>query len=151
MEFCRNIHYSDWYEVHTSTYTYTLGVFRIFEFEQMSGHVSHLEQSYTVLTKKVPFYTIGMTGSQPNLSLLGLEKEFECSVCLEEMRPPAKIFACRNGHVMCGECQQRPEAGAERCPSCRVPLRGPWFHYRYISSAKCNTCNFTFQGKVARV
>ncbi len=39
------------------------------------------------------------------------------------MRPPAKIFQCRNGHVMCGECAEHPEA-VVRCPSCRVPLRG---------------------------
>ena len=68
----------------------------------------------------------GLSGSHPELSSSGaglLEKEFECSVCLEEMRPPAKIFQCRNGHVMCGECAEHPEAVA-RCPSCRMPLMG---------------------------
>ncbi len=68
---------------------------------------------------------LGPAGSHPELPgsrPAGLEKDFECSVCLEEMRPPARIFQCRNGHVMCGDCAEHPEA-ATRCPSCRVPLR----------------------------
>ncbi|XP_059094962.1 uncharacterized protein LOC131889792 isoform X2 [Tigriopus californicus] len=48
------------------------------------------------------------------------EKDFECSVCLEEMKPPVKIFQCRNGHVLCETCKDHPEVN--RCPSCRIPL-----------------------------
>ncbi|QQP57037.1 Uncharacterized protein FKW44_001896 [Caligus rogercresseyi] len=33
--------------------------------------------------------------SEPSGSLF--EKDFECSVCLEDMRPPIKIFQCHNG------------------------------------------------------
>ena len=43
-------------------------------------------------------------GSAPDLST-AFEKDFECSVCLEDMRPPVKIFQCRNGHVMCQTCK----------------------------------------------
>jgi hypothetical protein len=49
------------------------------------------------------------------------DKEFECSVCLEEMRPPTKIFQCRNGHVMCEACKNHTEVST--CPTCRyIPL-----------------------------
>ena len=45
------------------------------------------------------------------------DKEFECSVCLDEMRPPTKIFQCRNGHVMCEACKNHTEVST--CPTCR--------------------------------
>ena len=45
------------------------------------------------------------------------DKDFECSVCLDEMRPPTKIFQCRNGHVMCEACKNHPEVST--CPTCR--------------------------------
>ena len=60
------------------------------------------------------------SGSNPDLSVF--DKDFECSVCLEEMKPPVKIFQCRNGHVMCETCKNHPEV--LRCPSCRIPLHG---------------------------
>ena len=59
-----------------------------------------------------------VAGSTPDLSCF--EKDFECSVCLEEMKPPVKIFQCRNGHVMCEACSEHPEVA--RCPSCRIPI-----------------------------
>ena len=45
------------------------------------------------------------------------DKEFECSVCLDEMRPPTKIFQCKNGHVMCEACKNHTEVST--CPTCR--------------------------------
>jgi hypothetical protein len=50
------------------------------------------------------------------------DKDFECSVCLDDMRPPTKIFGCRNGHVMCEQCKNHPEVVT--CPTCRIPLPG---------------------------
>ena len=50
------------------------------------------------------------------------DKDFECSVCLDDMRPPIKIFQCRNGHVMCESCKNHPEVVT--CPTCRIPLPG---------------------------
>jgi hypothetical protein len=38
------------------------------------------------------------------------------------MRPPIKIFQCRNGHVMCESCKNHPEVVT--CPTCRIPLPG---------------------------
>lgn len=42
-------------------------------------------------------------------------------MCLEDMKPPTKIFQCLNGHVMCQSCQDHPEV--RRCPTCRIPLK----------------------------
>ena len=33
----------------------------------------------------------------------------ECPVCMEEMKPPKKIFQCSNGHVICEHCKNNPE------------------------------------------
>ena len=46
----------------------------------------------------------------------------ECPVCLEEMKPPKKIFQCSNGHVICELCKNNPEVRS--CPTCRVKFRG---------------------------
>ena len=54
------------------------------------------------------------------------DKDFECSVCLDDMRPPIKIFQCRNGHVMCESCKNHPEVVT--CPTCRIPLPG-MYHF----------------------
>ena len=45
----------------------------------------------------------------------GVKGELECPVCLEEMKPPRKIWMCQNGHSVCGEC--RPKLA--QCPSCQ--------------------------------
>ena len=41
-------------------------------------------------------------------------------MCLEEMRPPVKIFQCVNGHTLCGQCRDNPVVST--CPSCRVDM-----------------------------
>ena len=43
-------------------------------------------------------------------------------MCLEEMKPPKKIFQCSNGHVICELCKGNPEVRS--CPTCRVKFRG---------------------------
>merc|ERR1719460_492205 len=55
-------------------------------------------------------------------SFTGVSRQFECPVCLEIMRPPAKMLHCKNGHVLCMTCVQR--GGIRSCPSCRQPLLG---------------------------
>ena len=47
-----------------------------------------------------------------------LNKLLECPVCLDEMRPPVKIFQCSNGHALCEECKDKPEVRS--CPICRL-------------------------------
>ena len=31
--------------------------------------------------------------------------QFLTSVCMEEMRPPSRIFQCNQGHVLCEQCR----------------------------------------------
>ena len=67
------------------------------------------------------------------------DKEFECSVCLEEMRPPTKIFQCRNGHVMCEACKNHTEVST--CPTCRsvtflLTLMYIFIHTKYAKKVK---------------
>ena len=47
---------------------------------------------------------------------------FDCPVCLEEMRPPKKIFQCSNGHSFCEQCKKNP--ALKSCPVCRVAFTG---------------------------
>ena len=34
-------------------------------------------------------------------SIVGVNSQFECPVCFEEMKPPVHMFQCRQGHVVC--------------------------------------------------
>eukprot|EP00092_Neocalanus_flemingeri_P071949 GFUD01088459.1.p1 GENE.GFUD01088459.1~~GFUD01088459.1.p1 ORF type:complete len:564 (-),score=177.63 GFUD01088459.1:118-1809(-) len=43
--------------------------------------------------------------------------EMECPVCLEKMAPPKRIFQCRQGHAICGNCFEKPQV--KKCPTCR--------------------------------
>ena len=47
-----------------------------------------------------------------------LDKLLECPVCLEEMKPPRKIFQCSNGHAICEYCRHHREVTC--CPTCRI-------------------------------
>ena len=51
---------------------------------------------------------------------MDLTSMLECPVCLEEMRPPLKIFQCCNGHTLCESCRNNPSVTS--CPSCRVSM-----------------------------
>ena len=61
------------------------------------------------------------------------EKDFECPVCYEMMRPPSRIFQCNNGHLICEDCKSHSEI--RTCPTCRVPL-GPTSLLRNIPMEK---------------
>eukprot|EP00092_Neocalanus_flemingeri_P005041 GFUD01005421.1.p1 GENE.GFUD01005421.1~~GFUD01005421.1.p1 ORF type:complete len:233 (-),score=59.50 GFUD01005421.1:213-911(-) len=41
----------------------------------------------------------------------------ECPVCFEPFTPPTRIFQCANGHLLCEQCQDKPELTV--CPSCK--------------------------------
>jgi len=43
--------------------------------------------------------------------------ELECPVCMEEMKPPRKIWQCADGHAVCELCKKKPEVTC--CPACR--------------------------------
>eukprot|EP00092_Neocalanus_flemingeri_P008680 GFUD01009350.1.p1 GENE.GFUD01009350.1~~GFUD01009350.1.p1 ORF type:complete len:293 (+),score=86.16 GFUD01009350.1:53-880(+) len=48
--------------------------------------------------------------------------ELECPVCLEEMKPPRRIWQCSDGHPLCENCRKKPEMNT--CPTCRKYLVG---------------------------
>ena len=47
-------------------------------------------------------------------------KMLECPVCLEEIKPPRKIFQCSNGHAIYEYCRHHCEVKC--CPTCRIKL-----------------------------
>merc|ERR1711936_156732 len=50
------------------------------------------------------------------------KSELECPVCMEEMRPPKRIWQCSDGHPLCENCRKKPEMN--NCPTCRKYLVG---------------------------
>lgn len=48
--------------------------------------------------------------------------ELECPVCMEEMKPPRRIWQCSDGHPLCENCKKKPEMN--HCPTCRKYLVG---------------------------
>lgn len=63
-----------------------------------------------------------------------MQKDFECSICYEEMKPSVKIFQCQNGHEMCESCKNHPTM--KLCPFCRQDLCGPNAMIRNITMEK---------------
>ena len=63
-----------------------------------------------------------------------VSKLLECPICLEEMRPPRRIFQCSNGHAVCGECRHRYSTVQYRCSTvqCRHRLAScPYCRLRF--------------------
>lgn len=50
------------------------------------------------------------------------KSELECPVCLEEMRPPRRIWQCSDGHPVCEFCRKKPAVTC--CPTCRKYIVG---------------------------
>ena len=44
----------------------------------------------------------------------------ECPLCLESLAPPAKLYNCPEGHLLCANCRTK----VENCHLCRKPLQG---------------------------
>jgi len=55
-------------------------------------------------------------------TLTNSRSELECPVCLEEMRPPKKIWQCSDGHAICDFCRKKPTVTC--CPVCRKYIVG---------------------------
>ena len=51
-----------------------------------------------------------------------LRSELKCPVCSVWMMPPAPIFQCEDGHVICSHCRHLPYM--EECPDCMGPFVG---------------------------
>jgi len=50
------------------------------------------------------------------------KSELECPVCMEEMKPPRRIWQCSDGHPVCEHCRKKPEVTC--CPTCRKYIVG---------------------------
>jgi len=48
--------------------------------------------------------------------------DLECPICLEEMKPPMRIWQCLSGHPVCDTCMRSPRVTA--CPTCRQKIVG---------------------------
>lgn len=57
-----------------------------------------------------------------NQSQTSATSELECPVCLEEMRPPTRIWQCVSGHPVCDTCIRSPRV--KECPTCRQKIVG---------------------------
>jgi len=99
------------------------------EITGLQQQLEELEQLNLNVTSKIPCSQSNSTASSGRMREL-----LECPVCLEEMRPPKKIFQCSNGHVICDVCKNNPEVRS--CPTCRVKFRGTCNLVRNIIAEK---------------
>jgi hypothetical protein len=82
--------------------------------------LEELQQLNYTVSCKIPGNELNSTD---RLDRTGRVREMlECPVCLEEMKPPKKIFQCSYGHVICELCKNNPQVHS--CPTCRVKFRG---------------------------
>ena len=54
------------------------------------------------------------------------QREFECPICFEEMRPPTRIWQCVDGHAICEGCRSKLDTKLDTkgCPSCSRAIEG---------------------------
>ena len=80
-------------------------------------------------------------------TLKDLRKDLECPVCWDTPRR-VPIFQCRNGHIICQDCQ--PKLQTPNCPQCRIPY-GNETPIRALTAEKCirqipHKCIYANQG-----
>jgi len=108
----------------------------------LKQNLRDLEEKYTTSKKKLEAeFLSAQTASQSLIAkleglianmdldrLLSLtteprpHSELECPVCLEEMRPPMRIWQCVSGHPVCDICVRNPRV--KECPTCRQKITG---------------------------
>jgi len=88
---------------------------------QLKIKLEELQQLNYSISRKIPITDMTATSSSRQ-DQTRVRDLLECPVCLEEMKPPKKIFQCSNGHVICELCKGNPEVRS--CPTCRVKFRG---------------------------
>jgi len=81
-----------------------------------------LQQLNYSISRKIPTTELPSSSNSSRSDQTRVRELLECPVCLEEMKPPKKIFQCSNGHVICELCKNNPEVRS--CPTCRVKFRG---------------------------
>merc|ERR1711936_913693 len=81
---------------------------------------SHLTVMSPVQIERSP--SLSRAFARVRESIVGVNSQFECPVCYEEMRPPVQMFQCRQGHVVCQMCKHKGQL--TQCPSCRGQIVG---------------------------
>merc|ERR1711915_85674 len=87
-----------------------------------------LEEAFAIEKEKSEKLISKLETAKGNISMSRLLEpslpcsELECPVCLEEMRPPVRIWQCVSGHAVCEECRKSPLV--KDCPSCRQKIVG---------------------------
>lgn len=86
--------------------------------EEVKTEISEMKESLRSLRL--------VLSSSPALSttetMTNTRSELECPVCLEEMRPPRRIWQCSDGHAVCDFCRRKPSINS--CPTCRKYIVG---------------------------
>lgn len=107
----------------------------------LRSQLEELEQLNSTITSRIPGTKAVVTERETGR----LRELLECPVCLDEMRPPKKIFQCSNGHVICELCKSNPEVRS--CPTCRVQFRGGSNFVRNIVAEKLARNTFEAGGR----
>ena len=77
---------------------------------ELRGQLDELEQLQGAVSRQLPGGAPGLVTARGEPGGPGrLRDLLECPVCMEEMKPPKKIFQCSNGHVICELCKNNPE------------------------------------------
>ena len=74
----------------------------------LRGQLEELEQLNYTVAQQIPCTKAASLDRGPDKTGR-LRDLLECPVCMEEMKPPKKIFQCSNGHVICEMCKNNPE------------------------------------------
>merc|ERR1719186_1230450 len=84
-----------------------------------------IDQDFQSLSKlfedQVEAHTLVMLDNMNQKSVKNIEAP-ECPYCMEEMRPPGRIFQCLIGHLICEKCLASPSI--RDCPTCSQKIIG---------------------------
>merc|ERR1719186_1924418 len=84
-----------------------------------------IDQDFQSLSKlfedQVEAQTLVMLDNMNQISVKNIDAP-ECPYCMEEMRPPGRIFQCMIGHLICEKCLASPSI--RDCPTCSQKIIG---------------------------
>merc|ERR1712096_325355 len=84
-----------------------------------------IDQDFQALSKlfedQVEAQTLVMLDNMNQKSVKNIDAP-ECPYCMEEMRPPGRIFQCMIGHLICEKCLASPSI--RDCPTCNQKIIG---------------------------
>jgi len=91
--------------------------------EEIEKMTEELETEITEMKDSIKNLRVILADSTEDAERVKTTKsELECPVCLEEMRPPRRIWQCSDGHPVCERCRKKPAVTC--CPTCRKYIVG---------------------------